>query len=707
MTQLEQVVLGAYASHVQVAGLVSQRYNFTDEPDTYNITTPDFDYIGYAYAIAVQSDGKVLVAGDSGLYDGEYYSVVKRFNTDGTLDTTFQSAWFDNYIYSIGIQSTGKIIVAGEFDVVDGNGAHSLVRLNSDGTFDESFNYGEYLNSPVYTVAIDLDDSIYAGGEFVDFDGTSCPQITKLDGEGNLDTGFAANSASLNLDGYVYDIVLNSDGTMYVAGWFDGSIKRLNVDCTVDATFNPGSGFNSYVNAIAVQDDGKILCGGNISNYDSSNFYYGLCRLNTDGSLDTTFELPGDFNGDWYPGVEAIAIQSTGKIVVGGWFVSLGGKLCNRIVRLNSDGSRDGSFGAYYGANDGVTEIVVGASDNLFVAGYFTQYAGNVLSNDFNFGNTQISFGFMKTNNNGSIIGQPLRYQFYRAGINDGNYVWDGGLYFNTNLTQSYDDIVDVGLDYENCIPHTHSNVMENGYSGVNYEYYELASDTYNYVSMPSDGRIKSGNHLFGNGSRYFTNMFPGLYVLAANNISIYEFNIYGNTEQDGDGYCNTGSFELTVNGYTFSAFYKSSYDAYDPTLNHLIIVDGGLDGLTQNVPDPIDASGEGDAHIIQGLDTRKELYVLVFAKANYAEVTETYMKLMANAFVSSFASPEVIKTCSNKGCGTAKGKVCKIGANSCTCAKIKFFNTQCSRIQQALGICSALNGAYVPAITVCNQRLF
>jgi len=73
----------------------------------------------------------------------------------------------------------------------------------------------------------------------------------------------------------------------------------------------------------------------------------------------------------------------------------------------------------------------------------------------------------------------------------------------------------------------------------------------------------------------------------------------------------------------------------------------------------------------------------------------------------SVYGATEVILTCSNQGCGDLVGKVCRLSDSSCTCAQWKFFTTQCTRIQQALGICNGASGAWVPAITVCNQRLF
>jgi len=712
MTQLEQVVLGASASSVQVAGLVSSRFNFTDEPDYFEMpgTVVDFDYIGFATCITVQSDGKVLVAGDSGLFDGgeeDNYSVVKRFNADGTADTTFNtSAKFYGTIYALALQSSGKVIVGGNFVDLNSTSVYYIARLTTNGTHDTDFDNGGF-DDYVHALTVDIDDSVIVGGEFAEFDGYSSPGLAKLDGLGVLDEGFADNVDAVGYDS-VWCITPTSDGEYFIGGSFTNRICKINANGTEDGGFSVGAGFDNDVYSIAIQKDGKVVVGGEWSTYKTINIDNGLCRLEDDGTFDATFNLgTTGFDGDWWAGVQAVALQSSGKILIGGFFVTLDGKLCNRLVRLNSDGSRDVSFGSNIGANDGVMALTVKSDDTVFVAGYFTQYGGKVLTTDFNFGNNSISYGCMKLTANGGLIGQPIRYNFYRVGVADGCNVWDSGMYFNTNYTQTYATINGGSLDEENCIPFTHSNVIVCDDSSVGYMYYDYASDKYNYYYMPSDGRIKNANDYFGNGSRYFTNMFPGLFVLAANNMTINEFNIYGGTEQDGNGECLIGSFEFKVNGFEFAAFYKSSSAGGDPTVNQLIIVDGIEAGITQNVPDPVDDDGYGDTHVLTGLSGRKELYVLVFAKENEAEVTETYMKLIANSFVKSFVSPEVIKSCSNKGCGTSVGKVCKIGTNSCTCAKTKFFYNQCSNIQQSLGICSAVNGAYVPAITVCNQRLF
>ena len=134
---------------------------------------------------------------------------------------------------------------------------------------------------------------------------------------------------------YVYALAVQADGKIVVGGSFTtlggqprNYIGRLNPDGTLDTAFNPGA--NAFVDALAVQADGKIVVGGYFTTLGGHlRFFIG--RLNPDGSLDTTFD-PGS-NGT----VIALAVQSDGKIGVGGWFSMLGGQLRNHIGRLSSD----------------------------------------------------------------------------------------------------------------------------------------------------------------------------------------------------------------------------------------------------------------------------------------------------------------------------------------------------------------------------------
>jgi uncharacterized delta-60 repeat protein len=136
----------------------------------------------------------------------------------------------------------------------------------------------------------------------------------------------------------------------------------------VDGTFNPGSGVNGAVYAVAVQADGKLVIGGEFTAFNGiprSN----LARLNADGSLDTTF-APGSIAGE----VEALVVQSDGKVVIGGDFSSVGGVSRRNLARLNPDGSLDTGFVA--DADNTVYALALRSDGKLLVAGDFIALAG-------------------------------------------------------------------------------------------------------------------------------------------------------------------------------------------------------------------------------------------------------------------------------------------------------------------------------------------
>src|SRR4029434_8943900 len=110
-------------------------------------------------------------------------------------------------------------------------------------------------------------------------------------------------------------------------------------DGSLDNSFNPGTGPDYGVTSVAVQPDGKVLIGGYFYNVSGTN-RNGIARLNANGSLDNTFDPGGGSNG----GVKALALQSNGKVVIGGDFTTVNGTSRNHIARLNTDGSLDSSF---------------------------------------------------------------------------------------------------------------------------------------------------------------------------------------------------------------------------------------------------------------------------------------------------------------------------------------------------------------------------
>ena len=193
------------------------------------------------------------------------------------------------------------------------------------------------------TFAIQPDGKIVVGGNFTSYNGNDQNYITRLNSDGSRDTSFTVGTG---FDSGVNAFAIQPDGKIVVGGYFtsyngtsQNYITRLNSDGTRDTSFTIGTGFNSGVDAFAIQSDGKILVGGFFTSYNGTS-QNRITRLNSDGTRDTSFTVGTGFDS----GVNAFVIQPDGKIVVGGRFTSYNGTAQNRITRLNSDGSRDTSF---------------------------------------------------------------------------------------------------------------------------------------------------------------------------------------------------------------------------------------------------------------------------------------------------------------------------------------------------------------------------
>ncbi len=204
---------------------------------------------------------------------------------------------------------------------------------------------------------------------------TSFPKIDVFASDGSLDTSF--NPGSVANSG-VLSIASQPDGKILIGGWltqYNGTtrndIARLNSDGSLDTSFNPGSGVHGSISSIALQPDGKILIGGEFTQYNGTT-RNNIARLNPDGSLDTSFNPGGGANGEVY----SIALQPDGKILIGGWFFEYNGTSRNNIARLNPDGSLDTSFNPGSGTNISINSIALQPDGKILIGGGFTQYNG-------------------------------------------------------------------------------------------------------------------------------------------------------------------------------------------------------------------------------------------------------------------------------------------------------------------------------------------
>jgi uncharacterized delta-60 repeat protein len=191
----------------------------------------------------------------------------------------------------------------------------------------------------------------------------------------SLDVYFYPGSGA---DGTVQCFAPQSDGKIVIGGLFrhvDGvplnGVARLNADGTVDSSFNPGSGADGAVQAIAIQDDGRVLVGGSFQHLNGQ-LNNCLVRLLSDGSSDSSFTPANGANA----AVTSIALQPDASIIVAGAFTSIAGTLQNRVGRLFSDGSLDLSFDPGTGPDNAVQCMALQADGKILLGGLFLSVNG-------------------------------------------------------------------------------------------------------------------------------------------------------------------------------------------------------------------------------------------------------------------------------------------------------------------------------------------
>ena len=193
----------------------------------------------------------------------------------------------------------------------------------------------------------------------------------------SLDFSFNAVVLKDNMPASVSTLAVQSNGQIIIGGDFTqvsgisrNNIARLNVDGSIDESFNPGIGFNNAVDKVVIQNDGKILVSGSFTGFNNTQ-RNALARLNSDGSLDTTFDA--DILGGT---VLSIGLQTDGKILIGGSFSAVSRQNRNGFARLNSDGSLDNGFNPILGNPQlelvTVRRILVQPDGKIVVGGTFS-----------------------------------------------------------------------------------------------------------------------------------------------------------------------------------------------------------------------------------------------------------------------------------------------------------------------------------------------
>ena len=316
----------------------------------------------YVYALAEQVDGKTLVGGTFRWLGGQPRQGIARLNADGTLDQDFapEAEGTYPYVFSLAVQADGRILAGGDFTSLGGQTRNRIARLAPDGALDSGFDPGA--NGTVVSLVPQADRKILVGGRFTRLGGQTRNYLARLNADGTMDLGFNPQAG-----GCVLALAVQADGKVLVGGEFDAlggqwrnHLARLNADGTLDTGFDPWP--DGYVLSLAVQADGKVLVGGRFTVLGGQRRNY-LGRLNADGTLDPAFNPGADGS------VASLAVQADGKILLGGEFTSLGGQPRRYVARLNADGALDPLFGPSVDFH--VASLALQADGRVLLGGYF------------------------------------------------------------------------------------------------------------------------------------------------------------------------------------------------------------------------------------------------------------------------------------------------------------------------------------------------
>jgi uncharacterized delta-60 repeat protein len=339
--------VGSIDNTFGVGGITTLNISSTDTGDT-------------AEDIVIQPDGKIVVTGS--VTDVGNYAYVARYNTNGTLDASFNSGGIATLsileLYGVALQPDGKIVAVGTNSTV--NGDFIVARLDTNGSLDAAF-------------------------------GTN--GITQIDFGGNPDVA--------------RDVVIQPDGKIVVVGetspsTFNMAIARLNNNGTLDTVFGINGlvtedfGFSAAANTVALQADGDIVIGGRMF---LGNQNFAFLRLDVNGDLDNTFGGDGrvDVNVVDEDEVHDIVIQPDGKIIGVGSTNSLNASRFG-VVRLNVNGGLDGSFFA-----TGIATYIVPASTESVALSVALQLDGKIIVAGYTDLPGQTVFSVMRTLSNGSL----------------------------------------------------------------------------------------------------------------------------------------------------------------------------------------------------------------------------------------------------------------------------------------------------------------
>ena len=377
----------------------------------------------------IQPDGKIVAVGTS--RTGTYPIAAVRYDSDGSLDTTFNSTGI--VLTSIGngshagqavaLQSDGKILVAGEsLDSTTGPD-FAAVRYNPNGTLDMTFGSPGMVTTAFDTVsdsgngvALYSDGKIVAAGRTRGISQIDATAVSRFTMDGKLDTTFSADGKTITSMGpgndEAFRVAVQNDGKIVVAGYAgnfpnsDFAVARFNANgLLLDSTFGnngkvlvPIGTAQDIAYDMVIQSDNKIVIAGLALVNSTTDF--AVVRLNANGSLDTSFGSNGIITtpvSDGEDVIRSIKLQPDGKIIVAGYVTPIGSSSDFAIARYNIDGSLDPSFGS-----GGKVITSIGSSDDRANA-LALQSDGKLVVTGYSVVSAHADFAVIRYNDNGTL----------------------------------------------------------------------------------------------------------------------------------------------------------------------------------------------------------------------------------------------------------------------------------------------------------------
>ncbi len=346
---------------------------------------------GYVQSIAVQPDGRVLLAGGFTFGQGQYLPPIVRLDENGLLDPTWKlaSAYLVNRIV---LQPDGKVIVIGSFQIIQNAFKPNLARLTSEGLLDPSFKSPPYTGVVKYmrSAVVRPDGKIIICGQFNGYFGHATTNVALLNSDGTVDTAFSAQinstassiveSVSLTADG---NSVLIAAPSLYFGEAIPANqwshVARLDVNTgAVDPSFkfnNAGISVGGSGSLVEALPDGRVLLGG--VQGPGVSPYNGMLRLNSNGTLDPSFQAGSTIGFTTPAGAfNTFKRLASGKILAGGTFHTVQGQSVTNVVQLLPDGAIDTDFNIGDGFNNTVFAVDEGLGGRLYVGGFFTMAEG-------------------------------------------------------------------------------------------------------------------------------------------------------------------------------------------------------------------------------------------------------------------------------------------------------------------------------------------